>query len=54
MDGAEGQGEGEGKLVMNYDPSLDDNPLQFHPLPVQKAPPDKPRPQQAPVFEQGA
>jgi hypothetical protein len=53
MDGAEGQGDqGEGKIMMNYDPSLDDNPLQFHHLPVQKALPDKPRPQAAPHFEQ--
>ena len=55
MDGSDGEGtDGEGKLVMNYDPSLDDNPLQFHPLPVAPVLPAKPAPQQAPHYEQDA
>ena len=55
MDGSEGEGaDGEGKMMMNYDPSLDDNPLQFHPLPQHPVLPAKPAPQQAPHFEQDA
>ena len=55
MDGSEGEGtDGDGKMMMNYDPSLDDNPLQFHPLPQHPVLPAKPSPQQAPHFEQDA
>lgn len=57
QDGAEGQGESAGnggQFEMRYDPSLDTNPLQFHPLPQPAIMPPKPRQQVAPRFEQDA
>lgn len=53
MDGSEGQGnEGEGRFMARMDRSLDDNPLQFHPMPQSPVLPAKPAQQQAPHFEQ--
>ena len=55
QEGTEGEGENDGdggQFEMRYDPSLDTNPLQFHPLPQPQALPPKPPQQQAPHFEQ--
>ena len=46
--------EAQGQFVLRYDPSLDVNPRQFHPLPIPQMMPPKPRQQVAPHYEQGA
>jgi hypothetical protein len=47
-------GDAKGQFMMRYEPSLDTNAPQFHPLPQPPVLPPKPRQEQAPHLEQDA
>jgi len=50
----EAVGDAKGQFMMRYEPSLDTNAPQFHPLPQPPAMPPKPRQETAPHLEQDA